>query len=83
MLRDNISLYKRLYWCPSVSFTIPQCFLNLVVWHARLESNEQTREKNYGGIKLESNEETKDKIYGEAKLESNEETREKITEKQS
>ena len=50
----------------------------------KLESSEQTREKNYGGTKLESNEETKEKNYGEAKLESNERNqRKKITEKQS
>ena len=36
----------------------------------KLESNEQTRENNYGGTKLESNKQTREDNYGGTKLES-------------
>ena len=58
-------------------------FLQVKLLETKLQSNKETREESYGGIKLESSEQTTEQSYGETKLESNEQTREQNTEELS
>ena len=46
-------------------------FLQVKLLETKLESNEETREENYGETQLESSEGTREQSYRETKLESN------------